>query len=58
MFANRQPDVARRNAEGYGFLVVGVDPDGCHGVEKIDSVELERWITPYTGENIDWRTAR
>ncbi|AZQ32172.1 hypothetical protein EJ357_00670 [Streptomyces cyaneochromogenes] len=55
-FANRQPDVALRNAEGYGFLVVGVDPEGYHGVEEIDSVELERWITPYVGEGIDWRT--
>lgn len=55
-FANRQPDTALRNAEGYGFLVVGVDPDGYHGVEEIDSVELERWITPYVGEGIDWRT--
>lgn len=54
-FANRQPDVALRNAEGYGFLVVGVDPEGYHGVEEIDSVELERWITPYVGEGIDWR---
>lgn len=55
-FANRQPDVALRNVEGYGFLVVGVDPEGYHGVEEIDSVELERWITPYVGEDIDWRT--
>jgi len=55
-FANRQPDVALRNVEGYGFLVVGVDPEGYYGVEEIDSVELERWITPYVGEDIDWRT--
>ncbi|WP_432176678.1 hypothetical protein [Streptomyces sp. Tue6028] len=55
-FANRQPDVARRNAEGYGILVVGVGPEGYHGVEEIDSVELEKWITPYVGEGIDWRT--
>jgi hypothetical protein len=55
-FANRQPDVALRNAEGHAFLVVGVDPAGYHGVDEIDSVELERWITPYVGEEIDWRT--
>lgn len=42
--------------EGYGFLVVGVDREGYHGVEEIDSVELEKWITPYVGEDIDWRT--
>ncbi|MGW7611901.1 hypothetical protein ACWGKW_32550 [Streptomyces sp. NPDC054766] len=34
----------------------GVDPEGYYGVEEIDSVELERWITPYVGEGIDWRT--
>ncbi|MFD0142896.1 MULTISPECIES: hypothetical protein [unclassified Streptomyces] len=55
-FANRQPDVALRNVEGYGFLVVGVDPEGYYGVDELDSVELERWITPYVGEEIDWRT--
>ncbi|MFI6893593.1 hypothetical protein ACIBM4_05705 [Streptomyces sp. NPDC050256] len=55
-FANRQPDVALRNVEGHGFLVVGVDPEGYHGVEELDSVELERWVTAYVGEGIDWRS--
>lgn len=27
-FANRQPDIALRNVEGHGLLVVGVDPEG------------------------------
>ncbi|MFC7797198.1 hypothetical protein [Streptomyces cinereoruber] len=54
-FANRQPDIALRNMEGHAYLVVGVDPEGYHGVEELDSVELERWITPYVGEDIDWR---
>ncbi|WP_345528033.1 hypothetical protein [Streptomyces showdoensis] len=47
-FANRQPDVALRNVEGYGLLVVGVDPEGYYGVDELDSVELERWITRRT----------
>ncbi|MFD0047706.1 helix-turn-helix domain-containing protein, partial [Pseudarthrobacter scleromae] len=55
-FANRQPDIALRNVEGHGLLVVGVDPEGYHGVEELDSVELERWITPYVGDGIDWRS--
>ncbi|WP_435239949.1 AlbA family DNA-binding domain-containing protein [Streptomyces sp. YPW6] len=55
-FANRQPDIALRNVEGHGLLVVGVDPEGYHGVDELDSVELERWITPYVGEEIDWRS--
>lgn len=54
-FANRQPDIALRNVEGYGFLVVGVDPEGYYGVDEIDSVELEQWVTPYIGEDIEWR---
>ncbi|MFF5790376.1 hypothetical protein ACFY8P_36065 [Streptomyces sp. NPDC012693] len=54
-FANRQPDIALRNMEGHAYLVVGVDAEGYHGVEELDSVELERWITPYVGEDIDWR---
>ncbi|MFB6642926.1 helix-turn-helix domain-containing protein [Streptomyces chartreusis] len=54
-FANRQPDDALRNVEGYGFLVVGVDPKGYYGVDEIDSVDLEPWINEYVGDGIHWR---
>jgi hypothetical protein len=52
-FANRMPDEAARHVEGFGYLVVGVDPDGYHGVVEHDRVHLEEWITPYVGD-IDW----
>lgn len=54
-FANRQPDDARRYVEGYGFLVVGVDPKGYYGVDEIDIVDLEPWINEYVGDSIHWR---
>lgn len=53
-FANRQPDAAKRNAEGYAYFVIGVDPQGYYGVEEIDGVDLDQWIAPLVGEDINW----
>ncbi|MCZ7430156.1 hypothetical protein [Streptomyces sp. WMMC1477] len=53
-FANRMPDDAEQDAEGYGHLVVGADPDGYHGVIEHDRVELHKWITDFVGDRIRW----
>ncbi|MEV6533698.1 hypothetical protein AB0M86_29570 [Streptomyces sp. NPDC051639] len=49
-FANRQPDEALRNVDGYGYFVVGVDPQGYYGVEEIDGVVLKGQIAPIVGD--------
>ncbi|MET9430035.1 hypothetical protein [Streptomyces sp. NPDC003036] len=51
-FANRMPDRALRNAEGHGYLLVGVQPGQARGIEEIDSVELYRNLEGYLGSDI------
>ncbi|MET8299158.1 hypothetical protein ABZ729_15575 [Streptomyces sp. NPDC006678] len=51
-FANRMPDRALRNAEGHGYLLVGVEPGQARGIEEIDSVELYRNLEGYLGSDI------
>jgi hypothetical protein len=49
-FANRHPDRAARNAEGCGYLVIGVEPGRLVGAERIDPAELEAGMRPYLGD--------
>ncbi len=57
-FANRDPDRAKRNAEGYAYLLIGVEPGNLAGVTDVwDPEKLEAWITPYTGNDVRWDAA-
>jgi hypothetical protein len=54
-FANRHPDRARRNVEGYGYLLLGLEPGSLVGVPEVwDPEQLERWISPYVGDAVFW----
>src|SRR4051812_36714127 len=51
-FANRLPDRAQRNADGYAYLVLGVEPGTYHGMPMHDSADVENWLRPYVGDRI------
>ena len=57
-FANRDPAIARRNAGGCGYLVIGAEPGTISGVSPIDNANLDagisrfvraRWSPQYVG---------
>lgn len=49
--ANRMPDDAGEHFEGYGIMLVGVEPGRLAGVTRVDPADLDAWITPYVGED-------
>jgi hypothetical protein len=53
-FANRQPDRAVRVAEGWAYLLLGVEPGALGGVQEIDTATLESWLRPYLGWELRW----
>jgi hypothetical protein len=50
-FANRDPERAQRAAEGFGYLLLGVEPGNLCGVSPIDSAQLESGTSPYLGRD-------
>jgi len=48
-FANRDFAQAARNADGYAYLILGVEPGNLVGVPVWDSADIENWLSPYTG---------
>lgn len=49
--ANRDPDRARVTAGGFGYIVIGADHDGVHGVERRDPAELGDVLRPLLGDD-------
>lgn len=45
--ANRDPDHASRTAGGYGYLLVGVEPGECPGIDPIDPADLDPRIQKF-----------
>jgi Schlafen, AlbA_2 len=56
-FTNRDPGRAANVAEGCAYLLLGVEPGGLHGVERIDPATLESWMLPYLGPDLQWDAA-
>lgn len=57
-FANRHPDKARRNADGLGYLLIGVEPGDLPGVPEMwDPDKIESWLSPYIGDAVAWEPA-
>lgn len=55
-FANRMPDVAAGLFEGHAFLVIGAEAGALVGVQPVDPVDLDQWLTPYLGtQGPRWR---
>jgi hypothetical protein len=53
-FANRDPGRAARIAEGWAYLLLGVEPGALDGVQQIDPATLESWLRPYLGPELRW----
>lgn len=49
--ANRSPERAAEAFEGYGVMVVGITKRGAEGVDPIETLELQRVIKPFLGED-------
>ena len=47
--ANRVVEVAQRNCDGYGYILIGVEHGSTPGVTPVDVAQLEDWIAPYLG---------
>jgi hypothetical protein len=47
--ANRSVEKSSQVANGYGYILVGVEPGGVSGVATIDLADLESGIRPYLG---------
>lgn len=47
--ANRMPDLASRVVGGCGYVVLGVEPERCGGVARIDPATLEPQIQSFLG---------
>ena len=54
--ANRDPALAGRRFEGWGYIVVGVEPGAHEGVTPIDPVQLAAKVDKFVGgvEGPDW----
>ncbi|MCQ3804875.1 MAG: ATP-binding protein [Acidimicrobiia bacterium] len=47
--ANRSPEVAQGNCEGYGYIFIGVEDGSMPGTLPIDPAQLHDGINPYVG---------
>lgn len=52
-FANRTVAAAARHAQGYAYVLVGVEPGSVVGVSTIDNADLTSGIAPYVGA-VQW----
>ena len=53
-FANRDPAVAKREAGGCAYLVLGVEPGNVLGVSPIDNAVLQARVSRYVRETVRW----
>ncbi len=52
--ANRDEKHAMRHAEGYAYVLLGVEPGNLAGVELWDSADIETWISRFAGPNLHY----
>jgi hypothetical protein len=57
-FSNRTVATAARHAEGYAYLLVGVEPGSLVGVDTIDNADLVSGINRYVGDGPRWPPER
>lgn len=50
--ANRDEKHAMRHAEGYAYVLLGVEPGNLAGVELWDSADIETWISRFAGPDL------
>jgi hypothetical protein len=49
--ANRDTEVASRTAGGCGYVVVGIEPGSCQGIDPVDPATLEAQIRRFVGDS-------
>ncbi|MFF7393169.1 helix-turn-helix domain-containing protein [Streptomyces scabiei] len=47
--ANRMPEKSAAICQGYGYIVIGVEPGNVEGVASIDLADLDSGLQPYLG---------
>jgi hypothetical protein len=47
--ANRKPEDAQRHVQGYGYLVIGLEPGNLGGITAVDPSQLGLGVQPYLG---------
>ena len=53
-FANRDPAVAKREAGGCAYLVIGVEPSNLLGVYPKDNAVLQNGVSRFVRETVRW----
>ena len=53
-FANRDPNVAKREIGGCAYLVIGVEPGYTSGVNPIDNANLHAGVTRFVRSTVRW----
>ena len=53
-FANRDPIVAKRWADGCSYLVIGAEPGNVGGVTPIDNANLHAGISRFVRQSVRW----
>lgn len=51
--ANRDVRRSAADCQGWGYIVVGVDHEGIHGIEALSTSQLEQKLAPYLGQGSD-----
>lgn len=49
-FANRPVARAARHAAGWGYLLLGAEPQAVHGLQRVDTADLIKWLARYLGD--------
>ena len=47
--ANRMPEIAERNCEGFSYIVIGAEPGATRGIKRIDPAQVLDALLPYLG---------
>ena len=53
-FANRDPAVAKRQADGCAYLVIGVEPGNLGGVSPVDNAKLHAALSRFLRTEVRW----
>ena len=53
-FANRDPNVAKREAGGCAYLVIGAEPGHVGGVRPVDNATLHAGVSRFVGTTARW----
>ncbi|MER7116602.1 ATP-binding protein [Saccharomonospora azurea] len=50
-FANRDPESSKKQVEGAGILLIGLEPGSVKGVDPVDNADLDQIISHFVGDD-------